>query len=797
MKNVKKHLFPNYGWKKNLLAVAVSILICFLASVLSNQISLVRGISQFDLTSALLPLFGFSMGIWWVAGFAIYSGADFLFTLLPLETGDIGLTASVYAGAVLPLILFSILPAILWYGIRLKGESKTEYPRLDTSAHVIKYYLIMLVSVAFYILLDMITMVRYLSVDAMWLRIYWFFQYLDVILIVGIPFLIAISMIRNRTLTINERMVLAFLVIGVIAAAAGAYFVYRNTMYLSPSLFEDYEALMKPGYPELTDDVGVQILERYETYWNRFYVMTAVMLNGLLLIEMAFMSSIERKVTKPVLHLANVLEQYAQPEGAEADEQPAVPEGAEADEQPAVPDRVESGEQGGSTENSLVDNASGTMDPATIKELCRPYRYGYGEISSLTRTFVNLTGRVDTYTKNLRQVTAEKERIGTELDVASKIQRDMLPGVFPPFPNRKEFSLYASMTPAKEVGGDFYDFYFIDEDHLALTIADVSGKGVPAALFMVISKTLLKNQAQRGSSPKEILTYVNHQLSQNNETMMFCTAWVGILDLRDGKLTAANAGHEYPAVRRRGGSFELMKNHHGPGLGVFDGIRYSEYEITLAPGDCLFVYTDGVPEATDASETILGEERMVRALNTVPDAGPEDLIGKIHETIRDFVKEEPQFDDITMLSLQFLEMSGQKKARETLTVPARVENLGRVMDFISALLEADGCQEDTLFSVSLAVEEIFVNIANYAYEGGEGDVTVDYSFEPEEKLSEIVFCDSGLPFDPTARPAPDITLKPDERQIGGLGIYIVKQTMDEVNYQYSGGKNILTIRKKI
>lgn len=250
------------------------------------------------------------------------------------------------------------------------------------------------------------------------------------------------------------------------------------------------------------------------------------------------------------------------------------------------------------------------------------------------------------------EANREKERIGAELHVATQIQASMLPCIFPAFPEREEMDIYAIMEPAKEVGGDFYDFFLVDEDHLALVMADVSGKGVPAALFMVIAKTLLKNRAQMGESPKKVLEQVNNQLCENNEAEMFVTVWLGIYEISTGKLRAANAGHEYPAVKRAGGSFELFRDKHGFVLAGMENARYWEYEMELREGDMLFVYTDGVPEAMDAENRLYGTERMLRALNGAPQAGPEELLRLVREDMGRFAGEAPQFDDITMLCLQ-------------------------------------------------------------------------------------------------------------------------------------------------
>lgn len=277
------------------------------------------------------------------------------------------------------------------------------------------------------------------------------------------------------------------------------------------------------------------------------------------------------------------------------------------------------------------------------------------EIENLFDAFHQMEQDINQYIEDITFVTAEKERIGAELNVATQIQADMLPRIFPPFPDRKEFDIFASMHPAKEVGGDFYDFFLVDEDHLALVIADVSGKGVPAALFMVITKTLIKNQMMMGTSPKAALEAVNNQLCENNEAEMFVTVWLGVYEISTGKVRAANAGHEYPAIRRKGGGFELFKEPHGFVLAGMENARYREYEFELHAGDTLFVYTDGVPEATDAVQTLFGTGRMMGALNKAPDANPKNLIEGVKNDIDRFVGEAMQFDDITMLAVQVLD----------------------------------------------------------------------------------------------------------------------------------------------
>jgi sigma-B regulation protein RsbU (phosphoserine phosphatase) len=276
------------------------------------------------------------------------------------------------------------------------------------------------------------------------------------------------------------------------------------------------------------------------------------------------------------------------------------------------------------------------------------------ELGSLAQQFADMIVDLDDYMVNLQKVTAEKERIGAELNVATQIQADMLPRNFPAFPERKEFDLYATMTPAKEVGGDFYDFFLVDDDHLALVIADVSGKGVPAALFMVIAKSLIKNRVLMGETPSEALRNVNEQLCEGNEAELFVTVWLAIIDLNTGHVVEANAGHEHPAIRKKDGVYELHKTKHSPAVATMEGMRFRQTEFDLEPGDMVYVYTDGVTEATDAHNVLYGEKRMLVALNNNTDKDPTNLLPAVREDIDEFVGDAPQFDDITMLCMIYM-----------------------------------------------------------------------------------------------------------------------------------------------
>jgi sigma-B regulation protein RsbU (phosphoserine phosphatase) len=256
--------------------------------------------------------------------------------------------------------------------------------------------------------------------------------------------------------------------------------------------------------------------------------------------------------------------------------------------------------------------------------------------------------------EELTRVTAEQERMAVELSLAATIQANMLPSKFPPYPNRLDFDIYASMTPAKEVGGDFYDFFLVDDDHIALVMADVAGKGIPAALFMMISKILIRNRVQNGERPGEALRNVNNQLMEGNEAELFVTVWLAIVEISTGKGVEVNAGHEHPVLRRSDGEFELIKYRHSLAVAAMEDVPFREREFMLYPGDTVFVYTDGVAEAANEKNELYGTERMLSILNQKPDAEPEEVLRHVMQGINTFVDGAEQFDDITMLCFKYI-----------------------------------------------------------------------------------------------------------------------------------------------
>ena len=415
------------------------------------------------------------------------------------------------------------------------------------------------------------------------------------------------------------------------------------------------------------------------------------------------------------------------------------------------------------------------------------------EVENLSLVMADMERDLAEYEENLTAITAEKERMNVELGLANRIQTDILPNIFPPFPDRTEMDIFASMDPAKEVGGDFYDFFLIDEDHLGLVMADVSGKGVPAALFMMASKILVKSGAMSGRSPHEVLETVNAQICGNNREEMFVTVWLGVLDLKTGVLTASNAGHEYPILKQPDGDYEIVRDKHGLVIGGMEGVRYRDYELQLQPGAKLFLYTDGLPEATDEKGELFGMERTAAVLNRFCDEPPQALLGRVHEAVDAFVGNAPQFDDLTMLCLHYIgtptkEGSPVKK----LELDAAVDSIEVITDFVNAELEAMDCPMKAQMQIDVAIDEVFANIANYS---GSTRATVFFEAQDEPRGAVITFVDRGMPFNPLENKDPDTSLSAEERQIGGLGIFLVKKTMDEMRYERRGDENVLRITK--
>ena len=409
--------------------------------------------------------------------------------------------------------------------------------------------------------------------------------------------------------------------------------------------------------------------------------------------------------------------------------------------------------------------------------------------------FASLSDDINSTVDTLKRYIAEASaRIDAELEFAQNIQASALPNTFPAFPKRKDFDIFASMNPAKEVGGDFYDFYMTGNDMLHFLIADVSGKGIPAAMFMMRAKTELKSLTEAEMPICDVFTVGNRALCEGNDAGMFVTAWQGGIDLTNGRVQFANAGHNPPLVRHGDGKFEYLRSRAGFVLAGMDGVKYKTQELQLQPGDVIYLYTDGVTEATNAENELYGEERLLTALNSREFESMEELCRFVKADVDAFVAEAPQFDDITMVALKY---NGTPPAPTIHFDAAQIENIPVVTEFIETELEKIDCPMKTVIQINIAIDEIYSNIVKYAYPDKAGPITVKFITKDDPQRVYVRFEDEGIPYNPLTKEDPDTTLSAEERNIGGLGIYMVKQSMDDVKYKYENGCNILTIKKLI
>ena len=392
---------------------------------------------------------------------------------------------------------------------------------------------------------------------------------------------------------------------------------------------------------------------------------------------------------------------------------------------------------------------------------------------------------------SLTAVAAEKERIVNELTAAGRTLEPSALSPFPAGPDRAAFDVCASAAPAKEAGG-FCDVFLLDGDHLALVVAGVSGKGIPTAVFAAFTKLLVNDRARMGGTPGEILTFVNSRICESGKADMSATVWMGILEIPSGRIVAASAGHGDPALCRKGGTFEIRKTRRGKAIGAAAGEQYLDDEVCLVPGDKLFLYAGGALHAADEKTRAFALQELLQALNSKRDNAPQDVLETVRAQANAFAVDAPQIDDLTMLCLEY---KGGDPNVKTLTVDALTENLKQVSAFVDAFLEERDCSMKTQMQIDLCVEEIFVNIAHYAYPENTGKAEICVS--EADGVVTLTFMDGGVPYDPLQKKDPDTTLAAEDRQIGGLGIFLVKKNMDTVSYRYENGKNVLTMTKTI
>ena len=408
-----------------------------------------------------------------------------------------------------------------------------------------------------------------------------------------------------------------------------------------------------------------------------------------------------------------------------------------------------------------------------------------------TKEFRHLSEDINLTVSTLKKYISDAEkRMENELTLAKEIQHSSLPNIFPPYPDKKEFDIYATMETAKEVGGDFYDFFFVSDKELALVIADVSDKGVPAALFMMRTKSVIKSLAQSGLSVNETLYRANNSLCENNDASLFVTAWIGIINIYTGDMVYASAGHTLPLLKHHS-KYDFIKNKHSLVLGGMEDIQYQTYSLKLEKGDELYLYTDGVTDANNKQGKLYGEDRLKDYLNKHEFNNMEELCLGVSKDIEDFSEGASQFDDITMIGFRYLGSTIKLK-----TLPCALSSVDIATDFIYDSL-SDKCPKKKIINqINISVDEIISNIVKFAYDGKNENKTFDLSLKEKENEVVIKFIDQGNPFNPLLNKEVDVSQSVEEREIGGLGIFLVKKLMDNVYYEYKDEKNILTIIKK-
>ena len=439
------------------------------------------------------------------------------------------------------------------------------------------------------------------------------------------------------------------------------------------------------------------------------------------------------------------------------------------------------------------DFAAGLVIPAEIEAL--PHK-SKDEIGKLAESFINMERTLQRYLKDLEETTATKERIESELKIAHDIQMSMVPKTFPPFPDRTEVDIYATLVPAREVGGDFYDFFFIDDHRLCFAIGDVSGKGVPASLFMALTKTMFRATGGRQNATAEtIISRLNGEICRDNESCMFVTVFCGVLDVRSGQVEYSNAGHNLPYVLSNGVVTAVPKTG-GMALGVTESVDFHAGRLLLKPGDRLVLYTDGVTEAMDKDDQLFSESRMEETLQGVNGQSSEEVIKRVVKDVHHFSAGAPQSDDITLLVLGY---TGPKEAHER-SLFALLRNdlaeLQRLNQLVTEFAEHHGLPSELVFRVTLVLEEIITNVISYGYEDEmEHEISVRLSWEDPDMKIEVE--DDGRPFNPLEAPPPDMVKPLAERPVGGLGIHLVREMMDKLVYRRENDKNLLVLKTRV
>ena len=418
------------------------------------------------------------------------------------------------------------------------------------------------------------------------------------------------------------------------------------------------------------------------------------------------------------------------------------------------------------------------------------------EMHQLRNSFQQMQTSLIHQIEETKNINEAKGRMESELQIARNIQMSMLPKIFPPYPDRDDIDIYACLTPAKEVGGDLYDF-FIRDEKLYLCMGDVSGKGIPASLVMAGTRSLFRTVSAHESNPAKIVGHINDNIAEDNESNMFVTFWVGVLDLPTGRLRYCNAGHCAPVLIGSGmGELPIIPNVP---LGIMQGYKFEAQEATICYGTTIFLYTDGLTEATNSSDELFDDHRMIAVAQQLYDGKNYDplyVVETMEQAVKEFVGGAEQSDDLTMMAVQYRKEQKHIRMQHSITLKNDIEQVPQLADFVDMVCEELDFDPSLAIQMNLAIEEAVVNVMSYAYPAGVvGNVNIEAQAN-EERL-KFTITDNGIPFDPTAKAEVDTTLSAEDRPIGGLGIHLVRQLMDSINYERIEGKNILTLRKKL
>lgn len=660
----------------------------------------------------------------------------FLFTLIFGLPGAIGcavanLVADIYFGyspfifvpGFFLQITYGVFPALAWNILRRKDENKY---KLNSVLKVVQLLIVIIVTSGYNATAGFVLIfanVEHVS-PALWTN--YFFNQLNTAVATVIPFMILLSL--KHQFSLKRR------------------FRGSDDNIFSFSLNEKFLFFLVMASILVSIAVAC-ICHEFFTYryhveplylWNFVYYGAAISMNLAVWSSLAFLLYIELTVTKPVEKMSSIGKVFG--------------------EESEIETKI----------SSIVDR-------------CQKYIYFTSEVGDLARSFKNMSTELDSYVKNLTEAHREKEKSQTELAIATTIQASTLPKL----EKFNHLDLHAIMNPALEVGGDFYDFFMVDSHRIALVIADVSGKGVPAALFMMISKTILRHNLMRGYSPAEAMMRTNEELCANNPLDMFVSCFCGILDLDSGVFQFSNAGHEPPAVKKKDQYFTLEKIKSYFVLGGLPGMKYENFEYKMEPGDVIFAYTDGIPEAMNEEKMEFGNEGLLNALNRNRYATMENLCNSVHAAVKKHAGNAPQFDDISMLAFSLQESDKAFK-----TFSAKQECLEEVQNFVNGWSESKKVDMKVASKLAICSDEIVSNVVFYS-----GAITLEIQCEKQENTITLTFIDDGKAFDPlTETKDPDITSSAEDRELGGLGIFMVKKMATSVSYQRIENRNHITVQ---